>query len=74
MVHTHVQANIHTRKIKINLLVGQWWHTPLIPALRSGSRWISEFEASLVYRANATQKNRVLGKKNQKTKNKRNAR
>ena len=26
------------------------WHTPLIPALGSRGRWISEFEDSLVYK------------------------
>ena len=41
---------------------GQWWHTPLIPAL--GKQRISEFEASLVYRvssriARATQRNPI---------------
>jgi hypothetical protein len=45
----------------------RWWHTPLTPAL--GSRWISEFETSLLYRvssrtARATQRNPVS--KNQK--------
>jgi hypothetical protein len=48
-----------------------WWHTPLIPALGGRGRWISEFEASLVYRvsfrtARATQRNPVS--KNQKKK------
>jgi hypothetical protein len=48
----------------------QWWHTPLIPGR---GRWISEFEASLVYRvssrtARATQRNPVS--KNQKKKKK----
>jgi hypothetical protein len=43
-------------------LAQQWWHMPLIPALRSGVRWSSEFKASLVYRvssgtARATQRN-----------------
>jgi hypothetical protein len=47
------------------LLAGQWWHRLLIPAL---GRWISEFNASLVYRvsfrtARATQRNPVSGKK-----------
>jgi hypothetical protein len=47
-----------------------WWHMPLIPAR---GRWISEFEASLVYRvssriARATQRNPVS--KNQKKKKK----
>jgi hypothetical protein len=44
-----------------------WWRTPLIPALGKqhlGSRWISEFKASLVYKvssrtARATQRNPV---------------
>jgi hypothetical protein len=45
---------------------GQWWHTPLIPAL--GRQAVSEFEASLVYRmssrtARATQRNPVSKKK-----------
>jgi hypothetical protein len=26
-----------------------WWHRPLIPALKGRDRWISEFEASLIY-------------------------
>jgi hypothetical protein len=56
-----------------------WWPTPLIPALGRGrGRWISEFEASLVYRvssrtARAIQRNPVSKKpkKNQKKKKKR---
>jgi hypothetical protein len=36
---------------RISLSSGQWWRTPLIPALRGDrGRWISEFEASLIYR------------------------
>ena len=30
----------------------QWWHMPLIPAL-GRQRWISEFDASLVYRVSS---------------------
>jgi hypothetical protein len=53
---------------------GQWWHMPLIPALGRQRQWISEFEASLVYRvssrtARATQSNPVSKNKN-KTKQK----
>jgi hypothetical protein len=46
-----------------------WWCTSLIPAeLEGRGRWISEFEASLVYRvssrtARATQRNPVKKKK-----------
>jgi hypothetical protein len=50
---------------------GWWWHTPLIQHLGGRGRWISEFEASLVYKmssriARDIQKNPVL--KNQKKK------
>jgi hypothetical protein len=50
-------------------LARQWWRTPLIPALGSRGRWISEFEASLGYRvssrtARATQRNPVSKKTN----------
>jgi hypothetical protein len=31
-------------------VAGQWWCTPLIPVLGGRGRWISELEASLVYR------------------------
>jgi hypothetical protein len=46
----------------------QWWHMPLIPAFRSHSQEISEFEASLFYRVSsrtsrATQRNPVLKNK-----------
>jgi hypothetical protein len=47
-------------------LAWEWWHTPLIPALgrqrqrgreaerqKGRGRWISEFEASLVYRVSS---------------------
>jgi hypothetical protein len=52
---------------------GQWWRTPLIPALGSRGRQISEFEASLVYRVSsrttrATQRNPVSKKKQNKKK------
>jgi hypothetical protein len=44
-----------------------WWRTPVIPALGRQRQWISEFEASLVYRvssrtARAIQRNPVLKK------------
>jgi hypothetical protein len=50
-----------------------WWHMPLIPALGSRGRWISEFNTSLVYRvssriARGIQRNPVS--KNQKKKKK----
>jgi hypothetical protein len=53
-----------------------WWHTPLIPHSGGRGRWISEFEASLLYKvssrtARATQRNPVSKNKNKKkTKNK----
>ena len=51
-------------EIKSPWLAGQRWRTPLIPALGSRGRWISELKASLVYRvssrtARATQRNPV---------------
>ena len=54
---------------------GQWFCTPLSPALGGRGRQISEFEASLVYRvsfrtARATQRNHV-SKKKAKTKRRR---
>jgi hypothetical protein len=63
------------KKKKKDINLGQaWWRTPLIPALgRQGQAagWISEFEASLVYKvssrtARAIQRNPVS--KNQKIK------
>jgi hypothetical protein len=44
-----------------------WWRTPLIKHLRGRGRWISEFEASLVYKvssrtASAIQRNPVSKK------------
>jgi hypothetical protein len=43
----------------------QWWYTPLSQNLGGRCRWISEFEASLVYKVSsrtvrATQRNPVL--------------
>jgi hypothetical protein len=38
---------------KQQTLAGQWWRTPLIPALGRQGRRISEFEASLVYRVSS---------------------
>jgi hypothetical protein len=56
---------------------GRWGHRPLIPELNSGGRgrWISEFQASLVYRvssriARATQRNPVSKRKKKKKKRK----
>jgi hypothetical protein len=31
----------------------QWWHMPLNPPLGGSGRWISEFEASLIYKLNS---------------------
>jgi hypothetical protein len=65
--------------IKNEDIAGRWWNTPLIPALGSRGRRISEFEASLVYKvssrtARATQRNPVSKtppkKKTNKKKNK----
>jgi hypothetical protein len=52
-----------------------WWHTPLIPALRR-QRWISKFEASLVYKVSsmtawAIQRNPVSRKQKKKKKKER---
>ena len=53
-------------------IAGQWWHRPLIPALRR-QRWVGlcEFKASLVYRASlrtakTTQRNSVSKNKKRK--------
>ena len=48
----------------------EWWHTSLIHHSGSRGRWISEFEASLVYRvssrtARAIQRNHVSKKQKQ---------
>jgi Sec-independent protein translocase protein TatA len=56
---------------KTKHLAGQWYCTPLIPALgRQRQAWISEFKASLIYRvssrtARATQRNPVSKNQNQ---------
>jgi hypothetical protein len=80
----HLTANVWgwgkytvTKETKKQATAGQWWRTPLIPALRRQSsggrgRRISEFEASLVYRvssrtARATQRNPVSKNKNKQT-------
>jgi hypothetical protein len=60
-------------KIFLGKHTGQWWHTPLMPAVGGRGRQISEFEASLVYRvssrtARATQRNPVLKKEKKKRK------
>ena len=52
---------------------GQWWHTPLIPALGRQRQVDFEFEASLDYRvstrtARATERNAVSKNKNKQTK------
>jgi hypothetical protein len=49
----------------------EWWHTSLIHHSGSRGRWISEFEASLVYKvssrtARAIQRNSVSKKQKQK--------
>jgi hypothetical protein len=61
------------RELIIQEVMGQWRHTPLIPALGK-QMWadLCEFEATLVYNgssrtANATQKNPVLNKQNKTT-------
>jgi hypothetical protein len=62
-----------TEVIRKSALAGQWWRTPLFPALGRGRR-TSEFKASLVYRvssrtARATQRNPVLKKQTNKKPN-----
>jgi hypothetical protein len=51
-----------------------WWHMPLIPALgrqRPVDFWISEFEASLVYRVSSRTESRLYRETlSQKTKHK----
>jgi hypothetical protein len=42
-------VNIERRKGS----AGQWWHTPLTQHSGGRGRWISEFEASLVYRVSS---------------------
>jgi hypothetical protein len=51
----------------MHVLVGQWWCSLYSQHLEGRGRWISEFEASLVYRvssrtARATQRNPVSEK------------
>jgi hypothetical protein len=46
---------------------GQWWHTPLIPALGGRGRWISEFKASLVSLSRKTKKKKKKKKKGSQT-------
>jgi hypothetical protein len=67
-------AHTHNKGMNVTQSVArQWWHTPLIPALRRQRPWeLSEFKASLVYRvssrtARVTQRNPV-SKINQPTK------
>ena len=53
--------------LKIFFKAGQWWHTPLVPALGVGGQKqvaLCQFKASLIYRASsrtarATQRNLV---------------
>jgi hypothetical protein len=46
-----------------------WWHTPLIPAHNKGrGRWISEFEASLVYKVSSRTARAIQRKTKQKQK------
>jgi hypothetical protein len=57
----------HLSSITMTLCAGQWWRTPLIPALGGRGRQIFEFEASLVYKvssrtARAIQRNPVSKK------------
>jgi hypothetical protein len=52
---------------------GQWWRTPLIPALGRQRQWTSEFEASLVYKVSSRtardiQRNPVSKQTNNKNK------
>jgi hypothetical protein len=48
-----------------------WWRTPLIPVLgRKRSRWISEFEASLVYRVSSRTSRATQRKRNPVSKKK----
>jgi hypothetical protein len=59
--------------IKNEDIAGRWWNTPLIPALGSRGRRISEFEASLVYTVSSgtsrtTQRNPVSKKQKHKQK------
>ena len=64
-VHACACAHAHTHTHSQNTkAAGQWWRMFLIPALGDRDRWISEFEASLVYRessrrARATRRNAV---------------
>jgi hypothetical protein len=53
-------------RIRIWKMSQAWWHTPLIPALGSRGRRISEFEASLVYKVSARTIQRNPVSKNQK--------
>ena len=39
--------------MKMHILSWAWWHMPLIPALGRQRQWVSEFEASLVYRVSS---------------------
>jgi hypothetical protein len=51
------------------ITAGQWWRTPLIPAL---GRQISEFQASLVYRVSSRTARAIQRNPVSKTKQKRN--
>ena len=59
-----------THMVAYNYLARQWWHMPPLGHLGGRGRWISELEASLVYRVSsrtAIQRNPVSGKKKKKT-------
>ena len=70
-VDTLVRENVKSKNV---LVVVQWWHTPLIPALgRPRQADLCEFEASLVYRVSSrtardTQRNPVSKNQNKETK------
>jgi hypothetical protein len=73
-----------TCTFKRTIHAGQWWCTPLNPStlglsntLRRNSQWISEFEASLVYKvssrtARAIQRNPISKKQKQTKQNNKN--
>jgi hypothetical protein len=66
-----------TTTSRINYVARQWWQTPLSQHSGGRGRWISELEASLVFRVSsrtprAIQRNAVSKSKKQKTKTKTN--
>ena len=75
MTQSMTQAiSIKVGFLEARVLARQWWFKPIIPVLGGRVRWISEFDASLIYReisrtARTTQRNPVSKKKQkQKTK------